>query len=97
MKQTRKFEDLTKEEQNVVKNAGRIFVVKVIFNAINYGAMLLVANIVLAIANLTLWQSKALPWVGAVVLAIIAMRLMGSANKEAAATFKEKVKQVLDR
>lgn len=97
MKTARKFEDLTKEEQNVVKNAGRIMIVKMMFNALNYGAMLLVANIVLSIANLTFFQSPALPWVGAVVLAIVAMRLMGNANKEASDIFKEKVKQVLDR
>jgi len=97
MKPARKFKDLTKEEQNVVKNAGRIMIVKVIFNALNYSALLLVANLVLSIANLTFFHSQALPWVGAVVLAIIAMRLMNSANKEAADIFKEKVQQVLDR
>ncbi|NJO48198.1 MAG: hypothetical protein HC840_00620 [Leptolyngbyaceae cyanobacterium RM2_2_4] len=93
---TKKFEDLTKEQQAALKKAGRKFVIQMSLNGANYGGLLFMSNLILAFINMAYFNSQGFVLTGAVVLAIIFLRMMGSANKEAAQTFKDTVKKALD-
>lgn len=97
MGQTVKFEDLTKEQQTALKSAGRKFVFKMFLNGVNYGGLLFMSNLILSLLNLSFFNSQGFLWTGAIVLAIVFLRMMGTANREAAQEFKERATEILEQ
>lgn len=94
---TKKFEDLTKEQQKALKVAGRKFVFQMFLNGANYGGLLFMANIIVVFLNMAYINSQGFMWTAAIINAFIFLRMMSNASKEAAQTFKDTVKQALDK
>lgn len=92
---TKNFEDLSKEQQKALKVAGRNFVIGMFLNGINFGALLVVSNLLLAMINYTFFKSTVLLFFSCVIVDIYLLNLMSSANKEKAQKFKEKIKQIV--
>lgn len=96
MGETKRFEDLTKEQQRSLKIAGRKFVTKMFFNGVNYGGLIVFSNLTLILANLAFFNSTPFLFVSSVVVDIILLRMMMTANKETSTTFKEQVKKITE-
>lgn len=96
MENTKKFEELTKEQQTGLKVAGRKMVLSMFLNGVNFGALIVIANLVLMLADATFFQSKPLLLILCMVTDFTLLRMMMSAIKEATDSFKEKVKNILE-
>lgn len=93
---SKKFEDLTKQQQKDIKIAGRKFVVSMFLNGVNFGGLIFFSNLVLIMANLAFFNSTPLLFVASVVVDIYLLNLMMKSNRETAEKFKEKVKNIVE-
>lgn len=96
MSETRKFEDLTKKQQDTIKEAGKKFIIGNLLTGANYGGLLFVANLCLVLANGAFFNSTFLLIAAVVVVDIKLISMMRSTNRENAKLFSATVKQVLE-
>lgn len=96
MNKTKKFEDLTKEQQVALKGAGTRLVSKMFLNGVNCGALIMVSGIVLYFLNELYVHSTPFFFVSSITTDIILLKMMGRSNREAAKSFNEKAKKILE-
>lgn len=92
----KKFEDLTKDQQISLKTAGRKFVTKMFFNGVNFGGLIFMSNLILVLVNEIYFKSTGLLITVCVVVDIVLLNMMSSANKQAASSFKEQARKIID-
>lgn len=95
---TTKTENLTEEQKKAIKKLGAKFLLKNLLVGVNYGAMLLVAN-VLTVLIFTQYAPKSqismfLTCIGIDMLLINMMRSAAAVNE---ASLKEQVKKITDK
>jgi hypothetical protein len=93
---SKKFEDLSKDQQKALRLAGRKFVTGMFLNGVNFGGLMFFSNLILILANMTFFNSTALLIVSSIVVNITLLHMMGQVNKQKAAEFKVKVKEIVD-
>lgn len=96
MSETRKFEDLTKEQQDTVKKAAKKLFFKGLMTGANAGGLLVFSNLIIILANETFLHSKFIMFVLCVAADIYILKNMGKATRENNQEFANVVKQVLD-
>lgn len=97
MSKTVKFEDLSKEDQQKVKSAGKKLFFKGLLTGANYGGLLFFSNLVIVMANEAFLKSTPLMFILCVAVDITLLRMMGTANRENAAEFANSIKEVLEK
>lgn len=96
MDEIKKFEELTKEQQDQIKKAGKKLVIKGLLTGMNYGGLIFFSNLVLVLANAAFFQSQMFLIVACVAVDITLLRMMGTASGENAEEFRSTVKKVLE-
>jgi hypothetical protein len=96
MSEVKKFEELTKEQQDQIKKAGKKFIIKGLLTGMNYGGLIFFSNLVLVLANAAFFQSQIILIVLCVAVDITLLRMMGTTSGENAEEFRSTVKKVLE-
>jgi len=96
MAKPQKFEYLTKEQQVALKGAGVKLMSKMFFNGVNCGALIMLSGVILYFFNELYVDSSAFFFVSSIVTDIILLKMMGRSNREAAKSFNEKAKKILE-
>lgn len=96
MSETRKFEDLSKEQQAALKLEGTKFVTKLFFNGVNHGGLIFLTNLIMIFANLTFFHSTPLLLTAVIVTDVILLRMMSRRTLEIGKSFQETAKKIIN-
>jgi hypothetical protein len=94
MSEVKKFEELTKEQKDQIKKAGKKFIVKGILTGINSGGLIFFSNIVLILANDAFFQSQVFLIIACVTVDITLLNMMRTTNRQNTEEFRSTVKQI---
>lgn len=92
---SKKFEDLSPEQQITLKKAGRKMVICGLMIGVNFGAMIFVSNLILVMANQLFFQSDLVLISSCVVADVILLNMMRISARHNAEEFKTTVNQIL--
>jgi hypothetical protein len=97
MSKTVKFEDLSKENQEIVKKAGKKLLFSSLLTGANYGGLMFMSNLILVMINHIYFESQILLLIACVLVDIKLLGMMGKSNAENAKAFADTVKKVLEQ